>query len=1023
MFGFQPARRELEVAGAAPPIEWNLELKPPPASIARAGRQASGFQRLAPAELSNVENQIAAALAASTQRTPAGETAVDVNEAFLVSGSLSRGLQAPAGPDEMIWQARNGGAGPNAAGVPFGGGPPQAPGFPGGPGGPGGGFGRRGPGGFGGPGGPPGGPGLGRTGGGPRPGGPMPPWMAERGVGVFGNRRFGNRGDFRGALFFNLDNSALDAKPYSLTGQPIEKPSYAQARFGVAAGGALRIPKLIHRENAFFFVNYFGARSRNPYSAFATVPSLEERAGDFSSSGVQGPVTIYDPLSGEPFPGNRLPASRINPAAQGLLAFIPRPNLPGRVQNYRIVTSVSQNTDNFGVRLMDTVRRQDRLSFRLNAQTRNADSAQLFGFRDRLTGLGLNAEIGWTHSFGSRLLHNLRYNFSRNRSETVPFFAYGRDVAGELGIRGPSRDPINFGPPNLTFTNFGDLTDASPLLSRNQTSAASDALTLVQGPHNVSFGGEFRRSQLNTRTDQNARGTLVFTGLATSLLDEHGRPVAGTGFDFADFQLGLPQSSSIRFGSSSNYFRASAISLFVQDDWRLRANLSLNVGLRYEYFTPYREKYNRMANLDVAPGFTAVAVVTPETSGPYSGAFPPGLIDPDRNNFSPRLGLAWRPWPGRTFQVRAGYGVFYNGSVYSQFPGRLASQPPFASTATLNTSLTRVLTIEDAFAPGPSKTITNTYAVDRHYRVPYAQTWNFSIQQELPRSWVLEVGYLGTKGTRLDVQRLPNRAAPGSPLTAEERRQIGNAVGFTFESAEGNSIYHAGQARLTRRFRRGLSLNALYTFSKSIDNASTFGGAGAVVAQNDRDLRAERGLSSFDQRHTLTLYYVLGTGFGAGAPRFGHHGLARLLDHWTLSGGLTASSGTPLTARVLGNLADTGGTGALGSGRADATGAPVHDGGRFFNLAAFTLPPPARFGNAGRNTIPGPAQLALNASLARTIPLGEGRRRMELRLDGANVTNHVSFTRLGTVVNASDYGLPTATAPMRSLTAGLRFNF
>jgi hypothetical protein len=1021
MFGFQPARRELQVDSSAPPIEWSLELKPPPAA-GGARRRPAGFQRLAPAELNNVEGQIAAALAEPGQRLPA-ETAVDINEAFLVTGSLSRGLQAPVGPEEMIWQARNAGPGPNAGGPS--GEAPQAPGFPpvGPPGAGPGGFGRRGPGGFGGPGGGRGGPGFGGPGAGGRPGGQMPPWMAERGVGVFGNRRFGNRGDFRGALFFNLDNSALDARPYSLTGQPIEKPSYAQARFGVAAGGALRIGKLIHRENAFFFVNYFGTRSRNPYSAFATVPSLDERAGDFSASFVQGPVTVYDPLAGRPFPANRLPPSRINPAAQGLLAFLPPPNLPGRVQNYHYVTSVNQNTDNFGIRLLDTLRRQDRLSFRLNAQTRNAESAQLFGFRDNLTGLGLNAELGWTHNFGSRLLHNLRYNFSRNRSETVPFFAYKRDVAGELGIRGPSRDPANFGPPNLNFTNFGDLTDASPLLARNQTSSVSDGLTLVYGSHNLSFGGDFRRSQLNTRTDQNARGTLVFTGLATSALDERGRPVAGTGFDFADFLLGLPQSSSIRFGSSSNYFRASATGAYVQDDWRPRANLSLNLGLRYEYFTPYREKYNRIANLDIAPGFAAVAVVTPDLPGPYSGAFPPGLVDPDRNNFSPRLGVAWRPWPKRTFQVRAGYGVFYNGSVYSQFPGRLASQPPFASTATLTTGLAHVLTIEDAFAPGPSKTITNTYAVDRGYRTPYAQTWNFSVQQELPRSWVLELGYLGTKGTRLDIQRLPNRAPPGSPLTAEERRRIGNAVGFTLESAEGNSIYHAAQARLARRFRRGLSLNALYTFSKSIDNASTFGGAGAVVAQNDQDLRAERGLSSFDQRHTLTLYYVLSTGLGAGPPRFGHHGLARLLSNWSLSGGLTAGSGTPLTARVLGNLADSGGTGAVGSGRADATGAPIRNGGRFFNLAAFTLPPPARFGNAGRNTIPGPGQLALNASLARTIPLGEGRRRIELRLDSTNVTNHVSFTRLGTVVNASDYGLPTATAPMRSLTAGLRFSF
>ncbi len=1024
MFGFQPAQKQITITAdqPAPMLEWSLELKPPPEAPPPATvRQAGGFQRVAVTQ-NNLESQIAAAMLQTMQNLPGPEATLDANEAFLVTGSLSRGLQAPRNPEEMIAEARGMSPGPGGLG-PFGAGA-EVPGFPpsGGPGpamvGPGG---RGGPAGGGFPGRrrPPGGPAAaGQTARG------IPPWMAGRGVSVFGNRRVGSRSDLRGSLFFNLRNSALDARPYSLTGQPIEKPSYALGRFGLAAGGALRIPKLIRSENTFFFVNYFGTRSRNPYNAFATVPSFAERQGDFSNSTVRGPVAIYDPLSSQPFPGNRIPPARMSRAALGLREFIPRPNLPGSIQNYHFVTSVKQNTDNYGVRLMHSLRRQDRLSFRLNAQTRDAEAAQLFRFRDSLTGLGLNAEIQWTHNFGSRLINNLRYNFSRNRSETVPFFAYKRDVAGELGIQGTSRDPVNFGPPNLNFTNFGDLTDSSPLLQRNQTSSASESILVVRGAHNLSFGGEFRRLQINTRTDQNARGTFVFTGLATSALDAGGLPVPATGLDFADFLLGLPQSSSIRFGSSNNYFRASAVSLFAQDDWRLRANFSVNLGLRYEYFTPYREKYNRMANLDIAPGFTGVAVVTPGAPGPYSGPFPAGLVDPDRNNFSPRLGLAWRPFSKRSLQLRAGYGLFYNGSIYAQFPGRLASQPPFASTATLNTSPARVLTIENGFGTEPSKTITNTYAVDRRYRVPYAQTWNLSVQQDLPHSLVLELGYLATKGTRLDIQRLPNRAAPGSPLTAEQRRQIANAVGFTFESSEGNSVYHAAQVRLLRRFRRGVSLNALYTFSKSIDNASTFGGAGAVVAQNDKDLRAERGLSSFDQRHNLSLFYVLSSGFGAGGARFaGRRWIGRLLGDWTLSGGLTASSGTPLTARVLGNLADTGGTGALGSGRADATGAPVQDGGRFFNLAAFRLPPAGRFGNAGRNTIPGPVQLALNASLARSIRLGEHRRRLEIRLDGSNVTNHVSFTRLGTVVNASDYGLPTATAPMRALNAGLRFNF
>src|SRR5205085_8433358 len=191
---------------------------------------------------------------------------------------------------------------------------------------------------------------------------------------------------------------------------------------------------------------------------------------------------------------------------------------------------------------------------------------------------------------------------------------------------------------------------------------------------------------------------------------------------------------------------------------------------------------------------------------------------------------------------------------------------------------------ENGFANTPSESNTNTYAVDRNYRVGYAQTWSFSIQQPLKRSFVIELGYLGTKGTRLDIQRLPNRAAPGSPLTAEQRRQIGNAVGFTFDSSEGNSIYHAAQVRVTRRFARGISANALYTFAKSIDNASTLGGGSAVVAQNDKDLRAERGLSSFDQRHTLNLSYVLTSPVSENGFLRGSGIGQKLLKDWTLSG-------------------------------------------------------------------------------------------------------------------------------------------
>ena len=355
----------------------------------------------------------------------------------------------------------------------------------------------------------------------------------------------------------------------------------------------------------------------------------------------------------------------------------------------------------------------------------------------------------------------------------------------------------------------------------------------------LQLGAEIRRMSLDTNTNQNARGTFMFTGLVTSAFDATGQPLANTGYDFADFLLGSPQSSSIRYGTTDTLFRTGVFAGFVQDEWRARSNLTFNIGMRYDFYEPYREKYGHLANLAIAPNFTSVSVVTPADAG-----YPEALINSDKNNFAPRLGFAYRPFKKDKLQIRGGYSLFYDSTVYGTIATRLAGQPPFAQTAQLQSSIIRPLTIQDGFGNDPTKEVTNTFAVAHDYVLPYAQTWNFAVQEEFGGGLVVEANYLGTKGTRLDVLRLPNRAAPDLRLTAEQRRQIGNAVGFTYDSSEGNSIYHGLQMRVIRRMRRGVSTNVFYTWSKSIDNASNIGGSGNIVAQDDRNLAAERGLPS-----------------------------------------------------------------------------------------------------------------------------------------------------------------------------------
>jgi len=354
---------------------------------------------------------------------------------------------------------------------------------------------------------------------------------------------------------------------------------------------------------------------------------------------------------------------------------------------------------------------------------------------------------------------------------------------------------------------------------------------------------------------------------------------------------------------------------------------------------------------------------------------------------------------------------------------RMAAQPPFARTGSLATTLSDPLTLQDGFPAQPSSTITNTYAVDKNYKLAYAQTWTIAMAQTLPHNVVTEIEYVGTKGTGLDVVENPNQTPPGAP--ASTTQLVSNANAFTYETDHANSIFHAGQVRVTRRFTRGMSAVALYTFSKSIDNASSFtGGGGGTLVQNPLNLSAERGLSTSDQRHRLTLTYMLSSPVGI-------HGLwrnggwkTRLFTGWTLNGNFSANSGLPLTAYIAGNLAGTTrGNAISGNFRAEATGESIYGDSGFFNENAFVAPPAGQYGNAGRDTIPGPALISLSGALNRAWRFGDTRRQLQLRISASNVLNHVQITNFGTTVNSATYGIATGASGTRRVTLNLRFNF
>ncbi len=1011
MFGFDHARKEVQIPSK---LDFNLQLR------TRQQRGNEATDETASAADTSLSINAASVEAPSLPNAPV-EAA---QESLLVLGSNSTGLQTNANdfrPDDFRFgqlgpgfpgaavdpNAQAQGQGPNAPGAI------QAPGgrggFPGG--GPGGGGG--GPGGFGGG---RGGGGFGGGRGGPGRGGP--PRDRNGNPAFIGNRARGQNNRITGSLYYQFGNSVLNARPFAVNGIEEPKAAYAQNRFGFSAGGPLAIPKLFDWSKIFWFINYQGNLSRSGTDQAFTVPTAAERAGDFSA--LLPNTVIYH--GGVPYPNNQIPLSDLAPnakIAQGLLSYIPLPNQPGLLtQNYRLIVANPINTQSLNTRLNTTIRQRDTLAFTFNWQKRDSETHDFFGCCDSNEGQGINSNINWRHRIGQRNFNNVTVNFNRNASNAVPFFEGTGNIAAALGILGTSPDPRNDGPPTLSFANFSSLTDTTASRVAVETFGINDNIQIHKGKHNWNIGGGVTHYLNNTITDQNGRGSFSFSGLSTALYNSQGLPVSGTGFDFADFLLGAPESSSIRYGDSAMYYRTNSFNAFVVDDWRIRTGLSLNLGLRYEFFEPWHEKYGHAANLDIAPNFAAVAPVLPGQAGPLTGAvYPASLIRSDKNNFGPRTALAWKPrqrGKGSKTLIRAGYGWYYNPAQYNQFMNRLGAQPPFAITNSVTTSIDNPLTIATGLIAVPAgKTVRNTYAVALNYLNSYAQTWNVSVQQDLPKRWIAEVNYMGTKGTRLDIPEAPNQAPLGSALTAYQRLPIANAGNFTYDAPTGNLILHAMQVRLTRRFQRGISANLFYTFSKSIDDVA--------LAQNFYDQSAERALSNNNRTHVVTANWVLASPVDATRGFLSHPvWVAKALKDWTLSGSLTAQTGLPQTATVIGNR---DGTASISQLRANATGAPIDSGSGYFNLAAFAVPAPGTFGDAGRNTIIGPGMWNVNLSLARSINLHSERRRLEIRFDTNNVLNHVNPTGLVTIVNSTQYGEITSASAMRSITGTVRLRF
>ena len=815
---------------------------------------------------------------------------------------------------------------------------------------------------------------------------------------AFGNNRRGVRSLYNGSLGFTLGNSHLDARSFSLTGQDTPKPGYNRFTGLASFGGPLKIPGLLKRNGPNFTVNYQWLHNRNASTQTGLMPTATQRTGCLP------PLTAQD-------------------QACALLKLYPLPNFSGSTRyNYQVPLINNQHQDSVQGRMNKQVKK-NQYSGTMGLQSTRTDNTNLFGFLDNGRTLGMNLQLNFRHQFTPRAFVNFGYQFSRFSSSNIPFFSNrpDGDISGLAGITGTNRDPVNYGPPAISFSSgITPLSDSQYSAIHNQTDGVSVDALWNHGRHNITYGADFRRQQFNSFSQQDPRGSFAFN------TDSAQTP----GSDFAKFLAGNPDTASIAFGNADKYFRSSSYDAFVQDDWRMRSSFTLNVGLRWEYNSPISELYGRLVNLDVASGYTAIAPVCGAVllqcgvgpTGPLTQqSYPGSLIHPDKNNIAPRIAMSWRPFSASSMVVRASYGVYFDTSIYQAIASRMAQQSPLSTSFQLNNKQTP-LTLAHGLELRPSiltdpKISATTFGIDPDFRTGYIQTWQTSVQRDLPFALQMVATYAGTKGTRSQQQFYPNSYAPGGSnpcLTCPS--------GFTYLTSNGNSIRHAGTLQLRRRLRSGLTAELQYTFSKSIDDAALGGRAtgGSLVAQNWLDLSAERARSNFDQRHVMsfTMQYTTGMGLHGGSLLSGWRGA--VIKEWTASTQVNAASGLPLTPVYPVVVPGTGITGI----RPDYTGASLYDApsGLFLNPAAYVAPAPGQWGNAGRNTITGPQVFSLNASAQRTFRIND-RFSATLRFDSVNTLNHPTFPSWGTTISSAQFGLQNNANPMRSVQTTLRVTF
>ncbi len=815
---------------------------------------------------------------------------------------------------------------------------------------------------------------------------------------------------FHGSLFEFYRNGALDARNFfAPAGEP--KPKYLRNQFGGSFGGPIK------RDRTFFFGDYEGTRAREGITRITNVPTAQERMGDFTQSIFGVPV---DPFTGQPFPGGVIPAARINAVGRAIAALYPLPNRNDPLQNFVSSPTGRDRNDSFDARLDHRLSQNADLTFRYSFGDRNLfepftgpNLALVPGFGDTVKRRSQNVMAALNYVVTPNLVNETRVALSRVAASVTQ---EASRVNPDVGLPVISPNARDAGLTFITLTGFSPLGDEgnNPQNSVTNVYQILDTATYVRGNHLIKFGADLRFSQQNAFRDVESRGRMQFS------------PFAQVSFNaLGDLLLGFPLLTSVARVDNAQHLRTHSYNFFFNDSFRIKPRLTLSAGLRYEYNSPPVDAEDRANVFDVA----SRSLVQVGTNGVPRGGF-----DADKNNFAPRVGLAWTVGRDEKTVLRAGYGIYYDQSPLAPGEALYFNSPYFDNNIFF--SLPGLpLTLDNpfpAFFPFPLPD--SALAIQRDLRTAYMQHWNFNVQQQFGASSVLEVAYVGSKGTKLltarDInQPQPSALPPGLPFVPRPDFRFDD---IDLLESRANSNYHSLQARLQQRLARGLSSLVSYTWSKSIDDASNFfSSAGDPnFPQNSYDTRAERGRSNFDVRHRLSVSYAYDLPFGKGREYFANAGwLSSVLSGWQSYGILTFQTGRPFTVALLPDI-DNSGTGRsiLGFGandRPNVVGNPrlgnrSTDG--WFNTSAFAFPPPGSFGNAGRNILDGPGYQNVNLSFLKNTNLKEDLN-LQLRAEFFNLFNHPNFNLPDNFLGSPTFGRITSARDPRHIQFGVKLLF